>query len=67
MSNDTVPCGCGGHVENFEACKYPILEATATRASAELRHAYGNAETMGQRIDPGLVARAIQILERATL
>lgn len=40
------------------------LRADATRAAAELRHAYRERET---RIDPALVARAIEILELATL
>lgn len=66
MSKDTMPCGCAGHADDAALCKYPILEATAKRAAAELRHAYRNASLTGQRIDPNLVSRAIEILERAT-
>lgn len=40
------------------------LKAEATRAAAELRHAYGN-NAQGHGHDPELVARAIRILEAA--
>lgn len=65
MSNDIMPCGCEGHADNEGLCRYPMLETAATRAAAELRHAYGNASLTGQRIDPNLVSRAIALLETA--
>ena len=36
MSNDTTECGCEGHVENSEACKYPALKAENERLRARL-------------------------------
>jgi len=39
------------------------MSATMTRAAAELRHAYRSVGE-GCQIDPGLVARAIEMLER---
>lgn len=41
------------------------LEQAATKASAELRHTFGHT-TLGQAINPDLVARAIHLLEEAT-
>jgi len=41
------------------------LAKASTRAAAELRHAYA-AVGLGQAIDPNLVARAIELLERST-
>jgi hypothetical protein len=49
--------------EQAEAIKKK--DEVMTRAAAELRHAY-SALKNGGRIDPGLVERAIQMLERGT-
>lgn len=66
MSADTMPCGCLGHADYEDLCQYPALKDAAVKAAAELRHAY-RAHGLGHGpIDPGLVSRAIQILERAT-
>lgn len=66
MSADTMPCGCEGHFDNEHLCQYPRLEKAAKEAAAQLRHAYGNHRETFQPIDPGLVASAIRILEKAT-
>jgi hypothetical protein len=50
MSNDTMPCGCEGHADNADLCRYPALRAevlaereTARRMVARAR-AEGRAE-----------------------
>lgn len=40
MSNDTADCGCEGHLENFEGCKYPALIAEVERLKAALMRVY---------------------------
>lgn len=66
MSADIMPCGCEGHFDNEHLCQYPELEKAAKSAAAELRHAFGNHHKTFEPIDPGIVRRAIEILEKAT-
>lgn len=39
MSNDTAECGCEGHCENFEACKYPAAKKELKEAQRRLKKA----------------------------
>lgn len=48
MSNDTMPCGCEGHMDNLGLCRFPALEAELAaerearqRAEAELARVQG--------------------------
>lgn len=41
MSNDTAECGCEGHVENFDACKYPALLERVRRLEEALTEVDG--------------------------
>lgn len=66
MSADIMPCGCEGHFDKEELCRYPALETAAKRAAGQLRHAYGNHHKTGHPIDPGLLESAIRMLEEAT-
>jgi hypothetical protein len=52
-------------LEQEQAEKLKKQDEVMTKAAAELRHAF-RAIRFGGKIDPGLVERAIQMLERAT-
>lgn len=37
VSNDIMPCGCEGHADNSDLCRYPKLEAENTRLKTALK------------------------------
>jgi hypothetical protein len=48
VSNDTMPCGCEGHMDNVGLCRYPALEAEVARLRQQREE---DAETVRKAID----------------
>lgn len=43
MSSDMMPCGCAGHLDNIDLCRYPALRQRVAQLEAALERQHQNA------------------------
>jgi cell division protein FtsB len=50
MSNDRAECGCEGHYENFDDCKYPAALATIAELRKALKEVSDERDVLVRRV-----------------